>query len=124
MLYGWTDLGSAVRPFCALLILGLAFGGGWLERFLSTRLAVHFGHASYAVYILHIPIMWWYKRMFGSLFGVVPGGWMALAYLMVVLATSSAVFLYFEEPVNQWFRGKRRPAPVAPPEASLEPVSH
>lgn len=101
---GWLDLNSAVRPLCAVLILGLALGGGAEARLLSNRLAVHLGHASYAIYILHIPIMWWYKRWLGALFGVAPGGVLALIYAVIVIGLSSLVFTYFEQPVNHWFR--------------------
>jgi peptidoglycan/LPS O-acetylase OafA/YrhL len=100
----WIDLNSALRPLCAAIVFGIALGGGWLTRALATRPAVHLGHASYAIYILHIPIMWWFKCWLGPLFGVLPGGWLALAYLIPVLAISSLVFQYFEEPVNRWVR--------------------
>ena len=59
---GWLDLNSVLRPLNATLLIGLAFGGGPLARFLSTRTVVYLGKSSYAMYILHVPILWWCLR--------------------------------------------------------------
>jgi peptidoglycan/LPS O-acetylase OafA/YrhL len=43
-------------PVFALLIYGLAQGGGSLARLLSLRGAIMLGEASYALYLLHEPL--------------------------------------------------------------------
>jgi len=99
------DLNSALRPVYALLIIGLAVGGGAPARLLSTRFATHLGQASYSLYILHIPLLWWYKR-----FWLNPQTASALIYLVGVVMISGAVFQWVEEPANrrirQWERDK------------------
>lgn len=91
------DLNTALRPVNALLIAGLAFGGGIVARLLSTRAAVYLGQASYAMYILHVPILWWYLRWHGA---------SAALYVGVVIAVSALVFRFVEEPANRWLRAR------------------
>lgn len=90
------DLNTALRPLNALLLIGLAFGGGGLARALSTRLAVYLGKSSYAMYILHVPILWWYLRWSRT--------FSAAAYLALVIGISALVYRAVEEPANRWLR--------------------
>ena len=105
------DLNSALRPANGLLLIGLALGGGWLARALSTPLAVYLGKSSYAMYILHVPVLWWCLRR--SL------EFPPLPYIAIVIAISAAVYGGFEEPANRKLRSylrdrTRRPAPALP----------
>lgn len=113
-LYGFGLLGSAViigyaqllpksiplntllRPMNAVLLLGLGLGGGWIARALSTRPLVYLGKASYAMYILHIPILWW----------AVSWPSFAVRYFFVafVVAVSCVVYAVLEEPANRALR--------------------
>ena len=91
------DLNSALRPLNALLLVGLALGEGLAARVLSARPAVYLGKASYAMYILHVPILWWYLRWHGA---------SPVVYLTLVVAVSAVVYSAFEEPANRWLRGR------------------
>lgn len=90
------DLNSVLRPLNALLLVGLAMGCGAL----SGRLLVYLGKSSYAMYILHVPVMWWYLRESHSFSPPV--------YVAMVIAASALVYGLFEEPANRWLRGRRR----------------
>lgn len=90
------DLNTALRPVNALLLLGLALGGGAAARALSSRVAVYLGKASYSMYILHIPILWWYLRWVRAA--------SASIYISAVIAVSAVVYRYVEEPANRWLR--------------------
>ena len=85
-----------LRPMNALLLLGFALGGGWLARFLSTRPLVYLGKASYGMYILHIPILWWAVSW--------PGNLVRNYYVAFVIALSCIVFAVLEEPMNRYLR--------------------
>lgn len=91
-------MNTLLRPINALLLLGLGLGGGWIARVLSTRPIVFLGKASYAMYILHVPILWWAV------------GWpkFAVRYLYVafVVAISCVVYTFLEEPANRWIRSR------------------
>jgi peptidoglycan/LPS O-acetylase OafA/YrhL len=91
------DLNSALRPLNAALLIGLALGGGMLARVLSNRVIVYLGKSSYAMYILHVPILWWYLRWHGASSAV---------YIALVIGVSAVVYGVFEEPANRWLRGR------------------
>ncbi len=92
------DLNTALRPLNAALLIGLALGGGAVARALSTRAAVYLGQASYAMYILHVPMLWWYLRWTRDA--------SASVFLTAVIAVSALVYRYVEEPANRWLRGR------------------
>lgn len=98
------DLNSALKPLNGILLIGLALGGGVVARGLSSELVVYLGKSSYAMYILHVPIMWWCWRR---------GEMNPVLYAAVVVAVSALVYGLYEEPANRWMRGrdrrKRRP---------------
>ncbi len=106
VLPGFIDLNTALRPLNGILLIGLAFGGGLPARLLSTRVIVYLGKSSYAMYILHVPILWWCLRR--SL------EFPPLLYLVIVIAISAAVYGAFEEPANRRLR-KFLPDPGRPP---------
>jgi peptidoglycan/LPS O-acetylase OafA/YrhL len=105
------DVNSALRVANGLLLIGLALGGGWIARALETPLMVYLGKSSYAMYILHVPIMWWCLRRSPD--------FPPLTYIAIVIAASAAVYGAFEEPANRklrsYLQGRvRRPAPALP----------
>jgi peptidoglycan/LPS O-acetylase OafA/YrhL len=87
------SMNTLLRPMNALLLLGLGLGGGWIARALSKRPIVFLGKASYGMYILHVPILWWWPRS-------------AVRHLYVafVVAVSCLVYTVLEEPANRWIR--------------------
>jgi peptidoglycan/LPS O-acetylase OafA/YrhL len=101
---------TGVRIVSALLVTGLACGGGWLVRILSSPLVLAGGQASYAIYILHIPVVWYYRRWGYDTIGhpVVAG----VGYVLIVMALSLIVARWYEAPANvlvrRWLSGRRR----------------
>jgi peptidoglycan/LPS O-acetylase OafA/YrhL len=105
------DLNSALRPLNAILLIGLALGGGVVARGLSARLTVYLGKSSYAMYILHVPILWWCLRRSPE--------FSPPLYIAIVIAVSALVYGVFEEPANRKLRSylrdpARQPAPASP----------
>jgi peptidoglycan/LPS O-acetylase OafA/YrhL len=93
------DLNSALRPLNAVLLIGLALGC----RALSSRLLVYLGKSSYVMYILHVPVMWWYQRKSHT--------FSPALYIAIVIVVSALVYGLFEEPANRAIRMRlRRPA--------------
>jgi peptidoglycan/LPS O-acetylase OafA/YrhL len=89
-------MNTLLRPMNAALLLGLGLGGGWIAHVLSMRPVVYLGKASYGMYILHIPILWW----------AVSWPTFAVRYLYVafVMAVSCVVYWVLEEPANRFLR--------------------
>jgi peptidoglycan/LPS O-acetylase OafA/YrhL len=95
------DLNSALRPVNVAILVGLALGGGLPARMLSSRLLKYLGKASYSMYILHVPVLWWYSRYMwrgGSQTAA------AVVYIGIVILLSAAAFEYVEEPANRLIR--------------------
>ena len=100
---GWTTLTIALRPMNLALVVGLGLGGGLPARALSTRLARLLGDSSYSLYILHVPLLWWFSRFWGHRALAMPAFY-AAAYLVLVVLASVAVFQFYEGPANRWIR--------------------
>ena len=105
------DLNTVLRPLNVALLIGLAAGGGWGAGVLSLRWSEYLGKASYSMYILHVPLLWWYSRYAFHQLGPAPHGMSALAFLIGVVLISMAVFEFVEVPANRWLR--LRPLPTA-----------
>jgi peptidoglycan/LPS O-acetylase OafA/YrhL len=101
---------SGVRIVSALLVFGLACGGGWLVRALSSPIALAGGRASYAIYILHIPVLWWFERW--RFDAALPPVYAGMVYVVVVVVLSLVVSRWYEGPANEivrrWWAGRRR----------------
>lgn len=102
LVWMYATLNGLLRPLNAVLLVGLAVGGGFVARLLSAPLPVFLGKSSYSLYILHIPLLWWYN--FGTPINPLPAAWSALLYTCLVVIISGAVYHWFEEPANQRFR--------------------
>jgi peptidoglycan/LPS O-acetylase OafA/YrhL len=92
-------------PVYAVLVLGLALGGGVLARLLALSPLVFLGNASYAMYILHFPIAEWLllatkffsDRAFDGI------AWVAF-YTFMVTVGSSVFYKFAEEPLHRRIR--------------------
>jgi peptidoglycan/LPS O-acetylase OafA/YrhL len=109
--------GALILP-CALLVMGLTVDSP-LSRALGTGVMQLLGQASYAVYLLHGPLLWYLGRLddrFLHLSGQHPLLMVAI-YLAVLMGLCIAVFLCYEEPMRRrlraWLGGSSR-QPVAP----------
>jgi peptidoglycan/LPS O-acetylase OafA/YrhL len=100
----WALTDAGLRVANSALVIGLAFGGGFVARVLSTPAAVLQGRATYAIYILHVPLLWWYKRSF--VYHSLPGPAAALVYIAAVIVFSTAVCVLIEEPANRILRNR------------------
>ena len=90
------DLNSVLRLLNALLLVGLALGCPAL----SGKLLVYLGKSSYAMYILHVPVMWWYLRASHA--------FSPALYVAIVIAASALVYAVLEDPANRLLRGRAR----------------
>lgn len=89
-------------PLFALLIYSLACSRGRLVAFLSTPLFVLLGEASYALYILHYPILQIMHHVLGHVRAVSlssPG--LCVVYVCICVTLSIASFRLFEQPARR-----------------------
>lgn len=65
--HGLQPMSGLLAPFFVLFISTLALDQTWLSRILSHRWLVALGETSFALYILHVPVIWLYERFLQSL---------------------------------------------------------
>ncbi|MBC7842682.1 MAG: acyltransferase [Gemmatimonadaceae bacterium] len=97
-----------LAPVYCVLIFALAAGQGPLARLLSTRPLKQLGEASFALYLLHVPLIGYCARLF-ALGGITQNdaSWpWALMYLVACQVTALAVLHWIEEPsrvaIKRW----------------------
>jgi len=84
------------------VILGLAAGRGLLTKFLSWKVVVFLGNASYSMYILHFPIHAWMFSILKRVLGYDPQGlWWVLLYAFSVVIISAVFYAFVEEPLHR-----------------------
>jgi peptidoglycan/LPS O-acetylase OafA/YrhL len=94
-----------LAPVFAALVYALARGTGPLARVLSARVLVRLGAASFALYILHVPLLVWLTRGYRVL-GMTPPAqpWYFVIFAIVGIAVSLLVFATVEEPGRRFLR--------------------
>ena len=98
------DVNGTLRPLNVAILIGLAIGGGLPARLLSSRMVKYLGKASYSMYILHVPLLWWYSRYVWRNGLVVSATAAAAIYIAGVIVISAAAFELVEEPANRMIR--------------------
>jgi peptidoglycan/LPS O-acetylase OafA/YrhL len=99
--------GGLLAPLFALLIYSLASGQGIIAATLSTRAAQLLGGASYALYLIHLPLSNYLTRLWTTLTGAPPSGFIALAgYLVVAIALALIIFRFIEQPARRYLRAR------------------
>ncbi|WP_437735378.1 acyltransferase family protein [Sorangium sp. So ce1335] len=108
-------------PLFGLLILGLAEGGGALGRVLATRPMIRLGEASYAVYILQVPL--WHIFAKALLTPEVraersPSALAFFGFTAFLVAASFLAYGFIEAPAREWLKqrllaGRARPVTSA-----------
>jgi len=98
------DLAMYLRPLNAMALVGFALGGGVIARAMSVRVFDFLGKASYSMYVLHVPILWWLGRylVHGKLH--LPRPLAASIYLTVVMVAAGFVYQWLEHPGSEWIR--------------------
>ena len=96
---------GGLAPFFALLILCVYWDRSALARLLSHRWLVFLGEASYAVYLMQVPIMELVQRQLIAS-GATSVGAFTTA-LLALLLVSSLVYHYFERPLRERVRPPR-----------------
>jgi peptidoglycan/LPS O-acetylase OafA/YrhL len=93
--------GGGLTPLFAATVFMLAVVSSRIPTFWAGRGSVFLGEASYALYLLHVPVFAWVAIVLrapatGPQFNV--GGF--IIYLTLVIALSAAVYQWFERPLR------------------------
>lgn len=101
-------LGGLLAPLFAALVYALAFESGPIARFLRLPLLVLLGEASYALYILHLPLMRYWATFVNVVGMDLHSASSFAAYLVLVIAASILTLRFFEEPARRFVRERLR----------------
>ena len=89
---------DVLAPLFAVLLVALAAGDSRSARVLGSRLVVGLGRASYALYILHVPVFYVFLRFAPDMWDRADLFW---PYLGVLVVVSIGVHRWVEEPARQ-----------------------
>ncbi|MBI5935639.1 MAG: acyltransferase family protein [Chloroflexi bacterium] len=91
-------------PLFAVIILMLTFDQSLVTRVLTWKPLVLLGESSYALYIIHVPLLWFFGGALGA-FGLNPSPFLNFGmYLPLALLLSVLVFRLVEWPAQDWLR--------------------
>ena len=101
--------GGAMAPLFALAIYSLACGGGIAGKLLAHPGTVRMGEASYALYLLHMPLSWYLTKALQLMGWPRIEAWTGLiGFVVIALMFSFATFSAVEQPARQrlkaWYR--------------------
>jgi len=88
-----------------MLVGVFAFQKGKLSRWISHPFWQSLGEISFAFYMLHRPVMWYYKAVKRRLFSFEQVYVDLCLMLLITLVASYLVYHYFERPVGRWVKG-------------------
>ena len=97
----WTHSDAVLGPAFALMIFGGA-GATVGVPLLASGAMVLLGEASYAMYILHIPIRFWSELLLAIAGIELPPRLYIVLHVATVVGVSILVFRYIETPLRQW----------------------
>lgn len=108
VLPSWTRGATTLVPIFALVIFGAA-GASSVFPWLTRPSLLLLGEASYAIYILHIPLRYCWEVVVTALgFELEP--WLDFfLYFAFVVVVSVVTFRKIESPLRQWLAGTRTP---------------
>lgn len=101
--------GGVLAPLFALVIYALAGGGGIAGTLLSHPIAVRLGEASYALYLIHMPLSWYLTKGLQLIGWPRIEAWTGLAaFVLIAVLFSLAIFSALEQParikLKAWYR--------------------
>lgn len=112
--HNWLSSNAVLAIVFGLLIFGAAGAAGPVSTWLTRQAAVLLGEASYAMYIMHMPILMWWSRLTEKF---VQPNLSALAsfvvYYLLVVAVSIAINKFVEKPMRREIL-RRFSAPALP----------
>jgi len=112
----WLVSPSVLSLTFAATIYGLIGITGHIKGALSAASLIALGEASYAIYILHVPIWMWWDRTTRVLFGLhISAVFDFIGYALTVVLLSLSATYFMERPIRRTLSKMFRPSALAYP---------
>jgi len=103
--------GGLLAPLFSIVIYSLACGRGMFASILSHRILMRFGEASYALYLIHMPLRWYLAIVEKATGTQIPNTWGGLSmHIAIAVGVSIALFNLVErqsrERLQAWYRAR------------------
>jgi hypothetical protein len=96
-------MAGMLSPVFVVFILALALDKSRLSSVLNHPWLVTLGEISYALYILHVPVIWFYERWLASS-SANPQAVMDATYYPLMLLVGLAAHYFVDQPIRRWLR--------------------
>lgn len=95
---------AVMVPLYGAVVFSSASVRGTLRRIMSHSWLVELGEASYVIYIVHLPLLWWAKSIRSFVPSVIAENdfHFFLCYFFIMMAVCLVIFEFFEKPVRRW----------------------
>lgn len=91
-------------PIFTVIIVALALDKTRLSTVMSHSWLVMLGETAYALYILHVPVLWFYTRTLESSSLRDPQAVLEATFLPVILLVGPLGHLYIDRPIRKWLK--------------------
>lgn len=93
-----------LAPLMILFIVALAMDQSALSKILSHRVLVNLGETSYAIYILHVPVVWLYERALENAAMAGPYTFLQKTFLPIMIGIGLLAHFYVDVPLRKWLK--------------------
>jgi peptidoglycan/LPS O-acetylase OafA/YrhL len=97
-------MSGLLAPISVLFIVALAMDESRVSRFLQHPGPVNLGEASYAIYILHVPVYWLYERALEHNFPSDAERIFDITFLPGMILIALAAHFYVDMPLRRWLK--------------------
>jgi peptidoglycan/LPS O-acetylase OafA/YrhL len=97
-------LAGILSPLLVVTIITLARDTTRLSTIMNQKWLVTLGETSYALYIFHIPVRWWYERLLVNIGINNTAPVLASTFLPLIILISLLLFLYVDFPLRRQLR--------------------
>jgi peptidoglycan/LPS O-acetylase OafA/YrhL len=97
-------MAGLLAPIMIVFIVSLAMDTSKLSRFLDRPWLVNLGEASYAIYILHVPVIWLFERYLFDSSLAFAGRLFEFTVLPLMIFIGILLHFYVDIPLRRWLR--------------------
>lgn len=103
--HGLQPTAGLLAPVMIVFIVALSLDTSRLSKFLNHPYLISLGEASYAMYILHIPIAWLFERYLGTIAWISnPQSIYGVVIFPMVIGISLLAHFYIDLPLRLWLK--------------------